>query len=289
MPESGSLSLYESVELFYLTLGMQDRFFDFWISATFAVIIACHLGSRTLTKGFSVSMAVMYTAFSVNMLSRWLLAQGAVFRYLAEMIALAGAEVEGGYELFGLSRSLTFGTLVVGTIITLFFIWVTFNNRKYIDQPQCVGIHENPFLAVSGSYCDIRLNHFCRIWSNSIEVLLRGRLRGTRSIKSITQKRVSGLACVSPRSSIEQHPTDSTIDVTTHSSGSSVRQSFLKLLCISLVQVYEFSSLTYSVDIRSMVVGLAPVNHPRTNRKHIAWPFSRSNGLFVFSSVAVCL
>jgi TRAP-type C4-dicarboxylate transport system permease small subunit len=52
------------------------------------------------------------------------------------MIALAGAEVEGGYELFGLSRSLTFGTLVVGTIITLFFfIWVTFNNRKYIDQP----------------------------------------------------------------------------------------------------------------------------------------------------------
>ena len=135
MPESGSLSLYESVQLFYLTLSTQDRFFDFWISATFAVIIACHLGSRTLTKGFSILMAVMYTVFSVNMLSRWLLAQGAVFRYLSEMIALAGAEVEGGYELFGLSRSLTFGTLVVGTIITLFFIWVTFNNRKYIDQP----------------------------------------------------------------------------------------------------------------------------------------------------------
>jgi len=135
MPESGSLSLYESVELFYLTLSTQDRFFDFWISATFAVIIACHLGSRTLTKGFSILMAVMYTVFSVNMLSRWLLAQGAVFRYLSEMIALAGAEVEGGYELFGFSRSLTFGTLVVGTIITLFFIWVTFNNRKYIDQP----------------------------------------------------------------------------------------------------------------------------------------------------------
>ena len=137
MPESGSLSLYESVQLFYLTLSTQDRFFDFWISATFAVIIASHLGSRTLTKGFSILMAVMYTAFSVNMLSRWLLAQGAVFRYLSEMIALAGAEAEvaGGYELFGLSRSLTFGTLVVGTIITLFFIWVTFNDQKYADQP----------------------------------------------------------------------------------------------------------------------------------------------------------
>ena len=67
------------------------------------------------------------------MVSRWLLAQGAVFRYLSEMIALAGAEVEGGYELFGLSRSLTFGTLIIGTRITLFFVWFTFKKRKGIS------------------------------------------------------------------------------------------------------------------------------------------------------------
>ncbi len=49
-----------------------------------------------------------------------MLAQGAVFRYLSEMIALTGAGVDGGYELFGLSRSLTLGTVIIGKIITLF-------------------------------------------------------------------------------------------------------------------------------------------------------------------------
>ena len=89
MAVDGSLSLYEPIQLFYLAHSAQDQFFEFWISATFAVIIACHLGSRTLTQGFSALMALLYTAFSINMLSRWLLAQGAVVRYRDEMLALS--------------------------------------------------------------------------------------------------------------------------------------------------------------------------------------------------------
>ena len=63
MAEIGTLSLHDAVELFYMAMETQDRFFEFWISATFAVIIACHLGSRTLTPGFSAILALMYTAF----------------------------------------------------------------------------------------------------------------------------------------------------------------------------------------------------------------------------------
>ena len=70
----------------------------------------------------------MYTAFSVNMVSRWLLAQGAVTRYRGEMFSLL--EANNRSQLVDLARFLTFGTLVVGTIITLFFIWFTFKNRK---------------------------------------------------------------------------------------------------------------------------------------------------------------
>ena len=131
MAVDNSLSLYEAVQLFYLALSAQDRFFEFWISATFAVIIACHLGSRTLTQGFSALMALLYTAFSINMLSRWLLAQGAVVRYRDEMLALSGGD--GRLELVDLSRSLTFGTLIIGTLITLFFVWFTFKKRKGIS------------------------------------------------------------------------------------------------------------------------------------------------------------
>ena len=126
-----TLSLAEAVELFYMAMETQDRFFEFWISATFAVIIACHLGSRTLTKGYSALLAVMYTAFSVNMVSRWLLAQGAVTRYRGEMLTIL--EADSRAQLVDLSRFLTFGTLAVGTIITLFFIWFSFKNRKGVE------------------------------------------------------------------------------------------------------------------------------------------------------------
>ena len=123
-----TLSLAEAVELFYMAMETQDRFFEFWISATFAVIIACHLGSRTLTQGYSAMVAVMYTAFSVNMVGRWLLAQGAVTQYRGQMLTIL--EADSRAQLVDLARLLTFGTLVVGTIITLFFIWFTFKNRK---------------------------------------------------------------------------------------------------------------------------------------------------------------
>tara|TARA_B100000519_G_scaffold125942_1_gene108673 strand:- start:29 stop:424 length:396 start_codon:yes stop_codon:yes gene_type:complete len=131
MAEIGTLSLHEVVELFYVAMETQDRFFEFWISATFAVIIACHLGSRTLTQGFSAMVAVMYTAFSVNMISRWLLAQGAVTRYRSEMFALL--ETDNRAQFIDLSRLLTLSTLVFGTIITLFFVWFTLKNRKGVE------------------------------------------------------------------------------------------------------------------------------------------------------------
>ena len=131
MAEIGTLSLHEAVELFYVAMETQDRFFEFWISATFAVIIACHLGSRTLTQGFSAMVAVMYTAFSVNMISRWLMAQGAVTRYRSEMFALL--ETDNRAQFIDLSRLLTLSTLVFGTIITLFFVWFTLKNRKGVE------------------------------------------------------------------------------------------------------------------------------------------------------------
>ena len=73
----------------------------------------------------------MYAAFSVNMVSRWLLAQGAVTRYRGEMLTLL--EGNNASQLFDLSRFLTFVTLVFGTVITLFFVWFTFKNPKDVE------------------------------------------------------------------------------------------------------------------------------------------------------------
>ena len=132
---TASLKLSEAAELFYIAMETQDRFFEFWITATFAVIIACHLGSKTLTKGFSAMISLLYLAFSANMIARWYLAGGAVGGFRDSMID--GMTQLGGFMnpesqeiLIDISRVSSRGTLFIGTAVTIFFVWYTYNNQK---------------------------------------------------------------------------------------------------------------------------------------------------------------
>jgi len=129
---TASLTLPEATELFYLALDTQDRFFEFWITATFAVIIACHLGSNILTHTFSIMISIMYLAFSANMISRWFLANGAVNRYRNDMASQANIQLQE--QLIELSRILSVTTLLAGTAITIFFVWYTYQNQKSISE-----------------------------------------------------------------------------------------------------------------------------------------------------------
>tara|TARA_B100000945_G_C20252180_1_gene535058 strand:+ start:224 stop:631 length:408 start_codon:yes stop_codon:yes gene_type:complete len=132
---TASLTFSEVAELFYIAMETQDRFFEFWITATFAVVIACHLGSKTLTKGFSTMISLLYLAFSANMIARWYLAGGAVGSFRNAMTD--GMTQLGGFMnpesqeiLMYISRISSRGTLFIGTAMTIFFVWYTFNNQK---------------------------------------------------------------------------------------------------------------------------------------------------------------
>ena len=125
-----SLSLYETTELFYIILEAQDRFFEFWITATFAVIIACHLGSSILTRSFSLMISFMYLAFSINLIGRWVFVAEAVSRYRNDMASQSGIQLNE--QLIDLSRMLSTTTLLVGTTVTIFFVWYTYKNQNAI-------------------------------------------------------------------------------------------------------------------------------------------------------------
>ena len=132
---NASLTFSEAAELFYIAMETQDRFFEFWITATFAVVIACHLGSKTLTKGFSAMISLLYLAFSANMIARWYLAGGAVGGFRDAMIdgmtQLDGFMNPESQEIFMyISRISSRGTLFIGTAVTIFFVWYTYNNQK---------------------------------------------------------------------------------------------------------------------------------------------------------------
>ena len=132
---TASLTFSEATELFYIAMETQDRFFEFWITATFAVVIACHLGSKTLTKGFSTMISLLYLAFSANMIARWYLAGGAVGGFRDAMIngmtQLDGFMNPESQEIFMyISRISSRGTLFIGTAVTIFFVWYTYSNQK---------------------------------------------------------------------------------------------------------------------------------------------------------------
>ena len=122
------LSLRNAAGLLRVLVETQNRFLEFWVSATFAVIIACHLGFRSLMEAHSGLAAVMVAACSVNMFSRRLLAQRAVFLDGGEMLTFL--ETGNQLQLIDLSRFYALVTVIVGITSTLFFIWLTFKNRK---------------------------------------------------------------------------------------------------------------------------------------------------------------
>ncbi len=122
------LSLRNAAGLLRVLVETQNRFLEFWVSATFAVIIACHLGFRSLMEAHSGLAAVMFAACSVNMFSRRLLAQRAVFLDVGEMLTFL--ETGNQLQLIDLSRFYALVTVIVGITSTLFFIWLTFKNRK---------------------------------------------------------------------------------------------------------------------------------------------------------------
>ena len=69
MDDIDLLSRRNALGLLRVAIEAQDRFLEFWISATFVVIIACHLGFRTRMTAYSGLAAVTFTVCSVNMLS----------------------------------------------------------------------------------------------------------------------------------------------------------------------------------------------------------------------------
>ena len=80
-------------------------------------------------------ISLLYLAFSANMIARWYLAGGAVGGFRDAMIGVmtqSGGFIspESQEILMYISRIGARGTLFIGTAVTIFFVWHTYNNQK---------------------------------------------------------------------------------------------------------------------------------------------------------------
>ena len=69
------LSYFETLQMINLSIDRLESVFEFWLSATFAAIVASHLAWEKLTKIYAGMLTSIYLIFTfsvvVRSLGRW--------------------------------------------------------------------------------------------------------------------------------------------------------------------------------------------------------------------------
>lgn len=125
-----NMSEVEVIELMYEALGYADRNFEFWISASFAVILAFHFSGDKLTTLMFRMITFLYVSTAILFVSRWTVAamQYASFRQqlidMGSSLQVSSNFMEG---FIGLTYTVVFW---LGTVGTVYFGYRTHRNAR---------------------------------------------------------------------------------------------------------------------------------------------------------------
>ncbi|MEE8094368.1 MAG: hypothetical protein V3T47_09030 [Gammaproteobacteria bacterium] len=111
-------SLAELTELYFAAATLMDTQFQYWISVTFAVVIAGFFAGNRLTKNLSYLAAILYGLATFVLIARFTAAAGTVAMF-------GNAIVEAGVEMsrVGLpTRVLRYILFTTGTLAALYFL-----------------------------------------------------------------------------------------------------------------------------------------------------------------------
>ena len=103
-------SAAELVEIFYLTMTVADTQFQYWITVTFAAVVAGFIAGDRLKKRLRIAAASLYLLASFVLISRFF------------ATALSAGRVAMAMEEMGVDIVRPVGTLVVVARILLFIL-----------------------------------------------------------------------------------------------------------------------------------------------------------------------
>lgn len=115
------MTTYETLALFYETSSTLDRFFEFWLSATFAVIVAVHLGRDAITRSYATVIVMLYTSFTISVLTRQMVFSN-FMATLRENLASRGGLPDVAWAIPVIDGSLL-ATMALGTASAIYFVW----------------------------------------------------------------------------------------------------------------------------------------------------------------------
>ena len=134
------LTFFQLLQLVDITIHRLESVFQFWLSATFAAIVASHLASDRLTKAYASMLTGLYLVFTFSVVVRMMAFRETLERYLFEVAEMRGDSL--GSSVVGLVNTSIWATVILGTLATVVFIWhsyMTTGNRQAsiddVDEP----------------------------------------------------------------------------------------------------------------------------------------------------------
>lgn len=114
------MTIAEQYQLLYAILETLDRLFEFWLSASFAVVVAAHFMIGNLSRYLAIFVSLSYTLFSFTLVFRFR-SNGTLFGDVRDSLIAAGETLNLDASNFG--GLLLFLTFVVGFLGTNGYLW----------------------------------------------------------------------------------------------------------------------------------------------------------------------
>ena len=122
------LSYFETLQMINLSIDRLESVFQFWLSATFAAIVASHLAGEKLTKIYASMLTGLYLIFTFSVIVRSITWSGALERY-SEMLRTLRGDL-GESTTFSIVNGSIWATLILGTLATVIFIWHSYTSNR---------------------------------------------------------------------------------------------------------------------------------------------------------------
>lgn len=79
------LTYFQRLQLVDITINRLESVFQFWLSATFAAIVASHLASDRLTKAYASMLTGLYSVFTFSVVVRMMAFRETLGRYFLQL------------------------------------------------------------------------------------------------------------------------------------------------------------------------------------------------------------
>jgi uncharacterized membrane protein (DUF485 family) len=125
------MTSFELAELLISVTGQMDSLFNYWMSASFAVLVSSYIGKDHFNGSITLSISVLYFLASMMFVARYY-AMSTLIVYYTE---LAGTSLPPQFvttsPIIGLTRLTTF---VVGFLIAEVYLWHSYLKNKKKEQ-----------------------------------------------------------------------------------------------------------------------------------------------------------